>query len=139
MLRVVFDPNVLVSAAIHPAGVPGRLVQLALERRVSIVACPALLDELHGVLSRPKFHRYITEDQGAEFVLAIAGAVEMHPDPAVVTGRSRDPADNYLLDLGQSAGVDRIVSGDGDLLSVRDHEPPVITPRHLLEELGAAN
>ena len=139
MLRVVFDPNVLVSAAIHPAGLPGRLVQMALARRVSIVACPALLDELHGVLSRPKFHRYITEDLRAEFAVAIAGAAAMPPEPAVGTGRSRDPSDNYLLDLGQSAGADHIVSGDSDLLSVGDHEPPVVTPRHLLEELGGAN
>lgn len=138
MLRVVVDPNVLVSAAIQPSGTPGRLVRAAFARRFVIVACPHLLTELERVLHRPKFRRYLTADEAREFVEAVAGMTEMAPDPAEPEALTRDPSDDYLVALARSADVDRIVSGDTHLLELGDAPPPVVTPRRFLDEVREA-
>jgi len=59
----------------------------------------------------------------------------MHPDPARAPTASRDPNDDSLLALAREAGADRLVSGDHDLLTIVDHDPPVVSPRALLDEL----
>ncbi|MGH2892355.1 MAG: PIN domain-containing protein, partial [Solirubrobacteraceae bacterium] len=45
-MRTVVDPNVLVSAAISPAGPPRQIVAAWIDGRFELVISPALLDEL---------------------------------------------------------------------------------------------
>ena len=71
MLRVVIDPNVIVSAAVSPGGVTGRLIRLGLIGQFRIVVCPMLIQEANEVLSRPKLQRYLTVAD------ALGGRVEL--------------------------------------------------------------
>lgn len=48
----------------------------------------------------------------------------------------RDPDDSYLVTLVRSAKADYLVSGDGDLTSLKSPRPPVITPADFLASLG---
>jgi putative PIN family toxin of toxin-antitoxin system len=57
--RVVIDSNVLISARLSPRGAPGRLLAAWLDGRFEMIASPALLAELAGVLERPKFRRWL--------------------------------------------------------------------------------
>lgn len=136
-MRVVFDPNVLVSAAIAPGGVTGRLVRAALAGRFTVVACPHLLGELQGVLGRPKFRRHLTLSQAEEFVVAIEGVAEASPDPEVEPV-TRDPYDDYLVALATAAGVDHLVSGDSDLLELVDPPVSILSPREFADGLGTS-
>jgi predicted nucleic acid-binding protein len=47
----------------------------------------------------------------------------------------RDPDDAYLLTLARSTKADYLVSGDGDLISLTEPRPPVITPADFLASL----
>ena len=58
----------------------------------------------------------------------------MADDPAAPARRSRDPGDDYLLALAESA-VAILVTGDQDLLDVKD--VPVRSPRAFLEKMPA--
>lgn len=49
---------------------------------------------------------------------------------------TRDPDDDYLVVLARAAGTEAIVSGDGDLTDQSDLDPPVLTPREVLERLA---
>lgn len=49
---------------------------------------------------------------------------------------SRDPDDDYLVALVTDSGADRLVSGDGDLLALAAHDPRILSPRMLLDELA---
>lgn len=135
MLRVVVDPNVVVSAAISPGGVTGRLLRLGLAGQFRIVVCPMLLAEAGDALSRPKLRRYVSIDAALELLADIEGAAETHPDPVVIEAISRDPDDDYLVALLTDSGADRLVSGDADLLALAAHDPRILSPRTLLDEL----
>jgi len=52
---VVYDTNVLVSAALKPGSIPAVLVSLALAQRVHLCVSPSILAEYREVLHRPKF------------------------------------------------------------------------------------
>jgi hypothetical protein len=56
-VRVVPDPNVLVSAVVRPEGVCAELLARLVEGAVVIVVSPLLLSEVERVLARPKFQR----------------------------------------------------------------------------------
>ena len=64
MLKVVFDTNVIVSAALYEKSLPALLLSLALEDKVRFFVSTALLNEYETVLTRPRFklgHQEITE------------------------------------------------------------------------------
>jgi putative PIN family toxin of toxin-antitoxin system len=136
VLRAVVDPNVLISAAVSPLGIPAVVVRAAFARRFVVIACPHLLRELADVLERPKFRRYFDLDQAKELVDDIAGVAEIVPDPELIEALTRDPTDDYLVALARSVEADRIVSGDADLLALTASQPPILSPRHFLEALG---
>ena len=71
-MRVVLDPNVLVSAAISQAGPPRQIISAWVDERFELIASPALLEELRDVLARPKFRRWITTELANEFVAGLA-------------------------------------------------------------------
>mgnify|MGYP001583456136 FL=1 len=56
--------------------------------------------------------------------------------PEIKTNLCRDPKDNQFLELGISAKVDFLVSGDQDLLSLKEvADLRIITPKQLLKQL----
>ena len=134
-MRAVLDLNVYVSALINPTGTPAQVARLGLQRRYEIVVSPALLTELAEVLDRRAFRRYFTADEAAEFIGAVAGASDEVDDPSAVEPVSRDPDDDYLVALARDAGVDRLVTGDPDLLEVAGPPVPIVSPGVFVAEL----
>lgn len=62
-MRLVLDPNVLVSAVVAQ-GVSRRLFdRWRVQHRFELIVCPMLLDELDEVLRRPRFQSVITSDE----------------------------------------------------------------------------
>jgi putative PIN family toxin of toxin-antitoxin system len=135
LASAILDPGVLVSAAIAPHGVCGRLLQSALDQQFELIACPLLLNELEEVLLRPKFRRYLTEEQARDYAALVAGVVEEHSDPAVEAGATADPDDDYLVALARASGADYLISGDAHLLAVAVDDLKILSPRNFVETL----
>ena len=135
--RLVVDPGVFVSAAISGVGPPDRLLWLVMEQRVVLVVSPLLLDELREVLARPKFRRYLSQEDAdafAQSVERLAVAVPDSPEdqwPRVC----RDPDDDYLVALSGSSAATMLVSGDKDLRDLVHAGTDVRTPRDAVEAL----
>lgn len=136
MLVAVLDPNVLVSAALAPRGVCGQVLDAAVAGRFSLLVSPHLLLELAEVLARPKFRRYLSEDEAQRFVVLVGDLATLHPDGPSRTGLTRDPDDDYLVALAQSTSAGYLVSGDPHLLDVANPQPPILTPRAFLDLLA---
>jgi putative PIN family toxin of toxin-antitoxin system len=134
-VRAVLDPNVLVSAAISPAGPSRQILTAWTDQRFELIASSTLLEELADVLARPKFRRYISAALVTEFIDGLSQNAVFVKDPPEPPGISPDPDDDYLIALAQAAGADYIVSGDRDLLDLVDPHPPVLTPRQFLDVL----
>lgn len=107
-----------------------------------------VLGEVEKVLKRPKFRRYLPEEEVETYLqrLREVAAVSEATEPGAVTAKiegtpvsTADPKDDYLLALG----LDRtIVSGDRHLLDVGElHDSTgeirirVVSPQQFLEEL----
>lgn len=135
-MRVVLDPNVLVSALISTSGPPRKLIEFWIDGRFELLVSPVLLGELREVLSRPKFERWASSETISEYLSGIEdGSIEVEdsPDPEPC---SPDPDDDYLLSLAEMSGADFLVSGDPDLTGLADFTPPIITPRQLCDRIA---
>lgn len=69
-VHYVFDTNVLVSALIFENSRPGQALRHALQMGQILLSLP-VLEEVNEVLSRPKFERYVTDEEREEFLEAL--------------------------------------------------------------------
>lgn len=67
--RFVLDTGVIASAVLLPRSVPRQAVDLAFARGI-VLASAETIDELDGVLRRPKFNRYLHEKERLMFLEA---------------------------------------------------------------------
>ncbi len=141
MPKAVLDTNILVSAFLfyERSGVPVALLHKAAEGRFILVTCRLILDELENVLVRNASvqERYGYTPEMATTYRALlearAALVELQPPfPRVC----RDQSDDMVVATAVSAAADYLVTGDDDLLSLREHQGVrIVTPRQFLETL----
>ncbi len=135
-LRVVIDPNVYVSAAITPTGTCGQLIDAVDDSVVVAVSCPHLLSELQRALLHPKLRRYVSPAEAVAYSDTVRVRTERYPDPVSAAERTRDPKDDYLVNLAVDTDADGIISGDPDLLTA---DVPIVvwSPRRALSMVMA--
>jgi len=134
-VRVIFDPNVLVSAVVTPGVSADLLDRWLTDRPFQLVVCPILIAELRGVLAQPKFRRWITTEEATAFVDLLEREAEPCNDPVEVPPATGDPKDDYLVALHRSCQADLLVSGDADLVDLAADDVTVLTPGALLDRL----
>lgn len=138
MIRAVVDPGVLVSAFIGRSGsVADRIVRAWRAGRVELIVSDALLDELSGVLARPKFAHASRDGRAAEFVEALRLGTTVVDDPPGGEPITRDPKDDYLVRLARSSPGAALVSGDRDLLEAELPDVTIVSPRAFVDGLSA--
>jgi uncharacterized protein len=129
VIRAVLDTNTIVSG-LGWGGPPGVVLDAALAGRFEIVTSPALLDELHRVLSYPKLQTVIGDTDELVKFFALAAIVVT---PTETVDLVRDPDDNRLIEAAQAGGADVIVTGDKDLLTLEEvGQISMLTPRKFL-------
>ena len=122
-MKLVLDTNVLVSAIVF-GGLPRKVFELAIEGRVHLLISEPILTELKSVLQRPKFNFPFAAVQ--QIVTELINLGEMvYPTEALAVIK-RDPADNRILECAVTGSADYIVSGDDDILTLREFEGIVI-------------
>jgi uncharacterized protein len=133
--QFVFDTNVLISAALFKDSTPGQALTAAI-RDGDIVLSPDTVQELHDVLFRPKFDRYLTSATRKRFMAAILRrAVIVEVDQTV--RECRDPKDDKLLDLAVGGNASFVITGDDDLLALNPFRGiSIVTPSEFLEILS---
>ena len=126
-MKAVFDTNVLVAAFVTE-GVCSKLLWRGRKRRFHLMASPFILHEFENVLTK-KFSATKKEAQEALKLLAEA-AQTVVPPIGEVKGVCRDPSDDAILACGIAGGADYPVSGDADLLELREFKGMrILTPR----------
>ena len=133
MLRVVADPNVLVSAVLTRTGPPALILDRWRDGAFDLVVSPALLAELEDVLLRPKFLAKISESEARAYVDGLSADTLMFSDADEPNRVASDPDDDYVVALAVAAGADLIVPGDAHLTGLVDPPIPVLTPREFME------
>ena len=130
--RAVIDTSVAVSSVLRPRSVPRQAFDLAAERGQLLVSA-ATIAELDEVLRRPKFNKYVTEEERLEFLAALVRDAEIVRITTEIT-ECRDPKDNKFLELAVSGTASHIISGDADLLTLHPFQGiAIVTPHVFLQ------
>jgi uncharacterized protein len=140
VLRAVLDANVFVSAAIHPDGPPGRIIEQFLRTDAfTLVLSEAIVVEIMRALAYPKVRRYVRPGlDPALWMEDLVVLADFVPDPSQVSGMSKDPDDDKYLAAAIAGRAPLVVSGDPHLLTVGDYEGVrIVTPRAFLNLLNA--
>jgi putative PIN family toxin of toxin-antitoxin system len=121
--RIVLDTNVLISAILF--GGPSReVLELAISGTIDCSLSLSILDELRGVLCRPKFRFSLEQSlRVIEELHAVCDVVDPGDRVLVLTS---DPDDNMILECAISARAAFIVSGDRHLVDLGQYEGIVI-------------
>ena len=116
MLRVVLDTNVLISAFLF-GGRPRQILEKAIRGEIRLCISEPILEELKGVLQRPKF------DYSPEMIQVIltelTGIADFVNPSGTIDVVLEDPEDNRILECAVEAKANYIISGDLHLLKVR--------------------
>lgn len=139
MLRAVLDANIYVSAAVRADGPPGQIIERFLrDAAFEIVVSQAIVDEVLRALAYPKVRKYTRRGLDPELwfedivVLAqfVAGGYE-------VAGVSDDPDDDKYIAAAVEGRAAFVVTGDPDLLALKEHEGiRIVSPRAFLDLLS---
>jgi len=129
-MKVVFDTNIFISALVIPGSQAEKAVLRIIEGRDVLLLSKGILDELLTVLST-KFSRDKEEISRVAVILSeTAEWVEPSQKIKVLT----DEPDNRILECAVSGDADAIVTGDKELLRLREYEKTKIIS--LKEYLG---
>jgi putative PIN family toxin of toxin-antitoxin system len=138
VLRAVLDANVYVSAAIHPEGPPGRILDRFLrDSAFEIVLAPAIIEETLRALAYPKVRKYLRADIDAvawfEAVIVLADLIA---GEYAVDAVSDDPDDDKYVAAAVEGRASFVVTGDPDLPEVTEHAGVrIVSPRQFLNAL----
>jgi len=108
-LRLVIDTNILISAAIKPAGLQRTVLLLAITRPARLYVSRPMLEEYSEVLGRPELR--IRKGLRQQLLQLIKN----HSYTVVPTRRldvTSDPDDNLFLECADAARADYLVTGN---------------------------
>jgi uncharacterized protein len=132
--RLVFDANVLVSAALFPRTVPRQALDRAQDVGTLLISSTTFT-ELQGVLRRSKFDRYASVEKRETFLQSLLSTTELIEITESIDA-CRDPKDNQYLELAISGKAAIIVTGDQDLLVLNPFRGvSIVTAQVFLEML----
>jgi putative PIN family toxin of toxin-antitoxin system len=134
----VLDANVYVSALIRPQGPPGQIIKRFLENAFEVVLSPAIVEETVRAFGYPKVRKYIHAGVDPELwfedLILLAQFVA---GDYTVKGVSVDADDDKYLAAAAEGSATLIVTGDPDLLTVKEFRGiRVVTPHVFLDLLG---
>ncbi len=119
-MKIILDCNIWISLLI---GHQAQLVrQILTNVRFDVYACDELLEEIHDVCSREKIRTRVTDEEMDDFFRIIYAFSHMAKIGQKAQSEIRDPKDLYLLSLAESIEADSIITGDADLLDLKQHK-----------------
>ena len=123
LIKLVLDTNTLVSAFFWE-GNEAELLRKIEEGKVKLYITSEILKEIEEIIKRPKFNEVmrkanLTPDQIIQKIISLSHLVIA---PKINVKFCRDEKDNIFLECAESAKVDYIISGDEDLLSLKEYK-----------------
>ena len=116
-MRVVLDTNVLISAIMF-GGKSRVILEMGISGKIKIALSQDILKELAEVLVGKKFRVSMSVVQ--QTIHELSEIVELVIVTQKIKAVKNDPDDNRILECAVSAKADYIVSGDSDLLTLRN-------------------
>jgi len=129
--RVVFDTNVLISAAVFPGGVPSKSLQKVEVKKATSVTCREILNEFREKLI-VKFD--YTEEHAEKVIEKIMILSEIVPITGELKVIAADPKDDMVIECAVAGKANYLVTGDRKHLLPLGHygEVQIVSPSDFL-------
>lgn len=117
--KIILDTNLWISFLISKKF--SQIDELIANKKVTLVFSNESLEEFVQVVSRPKFKKYVSEDDMANLLNYFdqyANIIEVKSDVQIC----RDSKDNFLLNLCIDSKAHFLITGDKDLLVLKKVE-----------------
>ena len=133
-LRVVLDTNVLVSAFQFPAGTAATLWDALGRGRYLLVSSPAIVREFAAILRNPFEWEEADVERAVRLLARKASFVNPTSIPDAVPD---DPDDNHIVACALAGHADLIVTGDKDLLRLKEYQDiPIVRTIDFVRTMG---
>ncbi len=132
MHKVVIDTNVFISGIVY-GGNPRKIIETWLTKKMIFCLSPELKAEILGKLQR----KFLISTDNLTHIKENFDKNTKKFVPQVHTLSSRDPNDNFLLDLAEESKANYIITGDKDLLTIKNHKgTKILTPVEYLRDVA---
>ncbi len=116
-MKVVIDTNVLISAS-YFGGKPQQTIKIIKENSIEFFVSKDIGNEYQEVFERMKQKGFHPKNDAQRILnYTIRSAIKLAPMRSLIT--CRDPKDNKFIDCALSANADFIITGDNDLLVLK--------------------
>lgn len=118
-IRVIIDTNLFVSFLIGKQ--LKNLKSLIVLNSIELIFSDQIIQELKLVGDRPKFDKYFTNANLKDLIelIYLIGQVYQLDNVASIC---RDPKDDFLLELADRSKADFLISGDKDVLAIKNYK-----------------
>jgi putative PIN family toxin of toxin-antitoxin system len=124
-MKLVFDTNIFISSFFW-GGNPRKLMMRVIDGKDTLFVSNEILREVFSVMARPKFN--VNHHQIIHFIDSIEEISCRVTPLGIIRGICRDSDDDKILECAVLGGVDFIISGDNDLLSLKEFQRiPILT------------
>jgi putative PIN family toxin of toxin-antitoxin system len=118
-MKLVLDANVFISA-FYWGGNPQKIIEGIIEGKDRLYTSNEILGEIAAVMARPKFK------SGPETIKKYIQTIEKIGKkvfiPGNIKGICRDKDDDDKIECGILSGADYIITGDDDLLTLKQYK-----------------
>lgn len=115
--KVVFDTNTFISAFVY-GGRPEEAYRLALQRKITLISSPAIMQETARILKEKINWDENKIEEALKQIAQVAKIVRPKKTLKVI----KDESDNKILKAAVESKADFIVSGDKHLLRLKKFE-----------------
>jgi uncharacterized protein len=130
-MRVVIDSNVWISALVF-GGKPRQVFERVVENGDTIITCEEILSEVRRKLNQ-KFPDFVHDFEA--ILSTMSGRVVRVKLGKFNIKICRDPDDNKVLEAAKIGQAAVIISGDKDLLTLKEFEfKPILPPQIFLAD-----
>lgn len=131
--KIIIDTNLWISFLIGKEF--QNLKDLIVHGKVKLIVTDQLLLEIKVVTSRAKFKKYFKEENVADlisFLTIVAQKVRVQKIDAIC----RDPKDDFLLALAKAGKEDYLITGDKDLLEIKNYgQTKILSYNRFMDDL----
>jgi len=132
-MKIVLDTNIFISSFFWD-GNPRKIIERIINGKDILFTCKEILQETASVLARPKFS--VNDEYIARFIHSIEEVANNINLIGVIHNVCRDSNDDKILECALLANADFIITGDADLLTLKEYKGvKIISPNEYVTNL----
>lgn len=132
--KIILDTNLWISFLISKK--LDTIDELLLRGKITLLFSQELIEEFTNVTLRPKFKKYFSKED----ILKLLSFFDLYGKLIIISSSieiCRDFKDNFLLNLAVDGKADFLVTGDEDLLSLKEIEGiPILSFNQLISKIS---